>query len=263
MIIIGTKINISEKIKEFTWSFSRLNSFYTCKRMWYIQYILRIKGEGNFFSDYGTFFHKMMEAYDKGELQLYELLDYYSDNFKANVCHKAPPNKYVSLYDTYYQKGIDYLMTFDGHDDETVAVEKQINVTFPFNGDEIKVVGYIDRLSKDKNGLIITDYKSKGKFTNKSEKEHYLLQLYLYSIGAFDLYGEYPYLLNFDMFRAGVVVSEKFDKKKIDIVENWIFDTIRSIINEKDFCRKTDNIRKDFFCQHLCSCKDQCVKMGK
>lgn len=252
---------IEDVINEFTWSFSRLNSFYTCPRMWYIQYILKHEDKGNFFSDYGTHFHKMMELYDKGKLELFELTDYYTDNFNTAVCHDAPPNKYVNLRDSYYEKGLKYLQSFDGHPTETIGVEMKIEYDVDLGDRPIHLIGYIDRLSKDENGIIMTDYKSKSKFTSKKEKEHYLLQLYLYSVGVFKEYGEYPYKLQFDMFKECIIVEELFQRSKMENALQWVRDTIATILSEKEFPRQCDDIDNNFFCRNLCGYHTKCVDM--
>ena len=158
------------------WSYSRLNSFHTCKWMFYVTYILKHKGENNAFAEWGTFSHSIMEKYDKNELSEWELVDYYINNYNENVISDFPPNKYVILSDSYYKSGLEYLSNFEGHKNELISAEERIDFVIEHNDKKIDFVGIIDRLSKDQNGLVIEDYKSK-KFKNKREVDEYFKQL--------------------------------------------------------------------------------------
>ncbi len=55
------------------------------------------KSENGFFGEYGSLIHKILEKYEKGELSLFELNDYYEEHFSDGVPHDAPPNKYVDI----------------------------------------------------------------------------------------------------------------------------------------------------------------------
>ena len=41
-------------------------------------------------------------------LKYFELADYYKDNYYDNVVEPAPPNKYVDLNESYFNKGYEY-----------------------------------------------------------------------------------------------------------------------------------------------------------
>ena len=96
-----------------TWSFSRLNSYYNCAYEWYLHYLECSKSENGFFGEYGSLIHKILEKYIKGELSLFDLNQYYEENFNESVPHDAPPNKYVDIRQSYYDKGIEYLNNID------------------------------------------------------------------------------------------------------------------------------------------------------
>src|SRR5574344_2070310 len=96
-----------------TWSFSRLNSFYNCPYEWYLRYVECNDAENGFFGEYGTLVHKTLEKYSKGEISLFELNDYYDENFNKIINHDAPYNKYVDIRQSYYDKGIEYINNID------------------------------------------------------------------------------------------------------------------------------------------------------
>ena len=107
------KEEFNQILSYMKWSYSRLNSYHTCKWMFYVTYILKQKGENNAFAEWGTFLHSIMEKYDKNELSEWELVDYYANNYSENVTLDFPPNKWVSLSDSYYQSGLEYLSNFE------------------------------------------------------------------------------------------------------------------------------------------------------
>lgn len=240
-------------LDDFIWSFSRLNSFYQCKHQFKLQYINCDEGEGNFFSEYGTHLHNILEMFAKGELECYELSSVYKEDFDNVIKHPAPPNKYVDLRESYYNAGLNYLNEFEDFGDyEIVEVEKE----FIFEIEGIKVKGVIDLLVRDKDGnLIITDHKSSDPKTAKSEKaKEYWKQMYLYSIHVKEEYGTYPVKLCINAFRKGYWLSIDFDEKEVEKVKKWVLDTVDLISKEEEF-KPTIN---EFFCKFLCNFRNTC-----
>ena len=174
-----------------TWSFSRLNSYYNCTYEWRLHYLECNKSENGFFGEYGSLIHTILEKYAKGELSLFDLNQYYEEHFNEYVPHDAPPNKYVDIRQSYYDKGIEYLNNIDLYLEkyEILGVEKEVNFRI---GDK-DFVGYIDLLVRDKetNEIVIIDHKSasikilKNGNISKSDQQHFLefkRQLYIQSL---------------------------------------------------------------------------------
>ena len=203
----------------------------------------------NFFSQYGTLAHKTLEKYNKGELEIFELKDYFSDNYNNYITESPPPNKYIDINDVYYEKGEMFFEKFQGNKDETISAEEPFSFYLTCDGKKRKIIGYIDRVSRDKNGIIVTDYKSKSKFKNKKELDEYARQLYIYAIAVKKKYGEYPYKLVFFQFKENKKIVLDFDIKKLNECKRWIRNTIRLIYKEMLF-PKNENF---FFCNYLCN----------
>jgi hypothetical protein len=70
-----------------------------------MRYLEEKKGIPTAFAQYGLFMHKILEKYYKDELMVFELSQYYQDNFSNNVTERFAPNKYINLHDSYYEKG--------------------------------------------------------------------------------------------------------------------------------------------------------------
>ena len=240
-----------------TWSFSRLNSFYNCPYEWKLRYIDCNKSENGFFGEYGSLIHKILEKYEKGELSLFELNDYYKEHFSENVPHDAPPNKYVDIKQSYYEKGLDYFNNIDLDLDkyEVLGVEKEVR--FQIAGKDF--VGYIDLLLKEKETgrIIILDHKSasikilKNGKVSKSDQEHvreFIRQLCLYAIPIIEEYGHVDELW-WNLFKDKNWLKMPFNKEDYDEAIKWAEDTLKLIETEKEWL---PNNSSSYYCNYLC-----------
>lgn len=244
-------------LDSMTWSFSRLNSFYNCPYEFFLHYIECNKSENGAFGEYGSFMHKILEKYAKGELSLFELNQYYEENFNDKIPHDFPPNKYVDIRQSYYDKGIEYLNNIDLCLDqyEILGVEKEVKFKI---GDK-DFVGYIDLLVRDKDTseIIIIDHKSKSlkllKNGNisKSDEEYFLefkRQLYLYSIPVIQEYGSVS-KFKWNMFKDQKWIEIPWKKEEYEEAIQWAKDTLELI--EKETLWLPNN-RSYYYCHHLC-----------
>lgn len=244
-------------VDDMIWSFSRLNGFYTCKRMWYLTYISKSDRSIGFFTQYGLFGHEIFEKYGRGELKLEEIMPFIKDKYSDFVNIQAPPNPYVDLGESYSNKMISSFENFKGFDDETLDIEKEISFELDFFGIKKPFIGYIDRVSRDNKGIVITDYKSKTKFASKKELKEYARQPYLYSEDIKNKYGEFPYKLCFDMFKSQNKVEIPFNMEDFEEAKQWARDTIQKIYDEVEFpCNVSQ-----FFCDYICGVKEACDYM--
>ena len=251
-----------------TWSFSRLNSFYNCPYEWRLHYMDCNKSENGFFGEYGSLIHKILEKYEKGELSLFELNDYYEEHFSDGVPHDAPPNKYVDIKQSYYEKGLDYFNNIDLDLDkyEVLGVEKEVR--FQIAGKDF--IGYIDLLLKEKETgkIIILDHKSasikilKNGKVSKSDQEHvreFIRQLCLYAIPIIEEYGHVDELW-WNLFKDKNWLKMPFNKGDYDEAIKWAEDTLTLIENEKNWFPNPDSYYCNFLCgqrNHACEYKPQ------
>lgn len=239
------------------WSFSRLNSYYNCPYAWHMQYIECQKGEDNFYSQYGKFMHEILEKYAKGNLSIFEISQYYEENFDEAVSMGASYNKYVDIKQSYYNKGLDYLNNIDLilENYTILGVEKEVK----FKIKDYEMVGFIDLLLKDKNdNIIVLDHKSasikflKNGNVSKGNIEHveeFKRQLYLYSIAIKNEYGVFPKLLQWNLFKDRNWMSIDFNEDDYNKAIQWAEDTILQIEKEELWLPKSDY----FYCHNLCS----------
>jgi hypothetical protein len=205
--------------------------------------------------------HSILEKYFKGELSIFELSEYYCDNYMNNVTESFPNHRYVDLGESYYNQGKEYLDDFSGLEQyEVLGVEEKLAL----NIGGYNFTGYIDLTVKNQDGDIeIIDHKSrdlKPRSTRKkptksdAELDEYLKQLYLYSLYTYQKYNIYPKYLNFNAFRHNIWIQEPFDINKLEESKTWLIDTIHNIENENEFAPKPDK----FFCSCLCEYRSFC-----
>ncbi len=243
-------------IDTMIWSFSRLNSFHTCPYEFYLHYVLCNRGCNNFFGQFGSFVHKILEGYANGELSLFEISQYYEDNFWEEVNENAPPNKYVDIKQSYYEKGLDYLDNIELilEDYEILGVEKEVR----FKIGNYEMLGYIDLLLKDKKSseIIILDHKSaslkfkKNGDISKTDLQHFLefkRQLYLYSMPIIEEYGKVDFL-EWNMFKDRKHIKISWCKEEYDEAISWAKETVEMIEQENAWLPNPDY----YYCSYLC-----------
>lgn len=248
-------------VDNFTWSFSRLESFYQCPFAWRRSYIDCEPKCSNAFAEYGSCVHKILEEYEKGELDIFDLSDEYERRFSNEVVTDFPPNKYSDLRQSYFEKGQRYFEEIDlPVDDITIlGVEEKINFTI----DDKPFVGFIDLRYKDKDGhMIFMDHKSaslswtkKGQISKSSAEKmkKYKYQQYLYTIPFIEA-GEKVDYLEWNFFNNQKIYRIPWDAKEYDEAVFWAKDTIKLIEAEEDWRPNADY----YFCHNLCDHRNFC-----
>lgn len=248
-------------IDTMTWSFSRLQSYNQCPYAFKLRYIDCVEGEDNFYSQYGTFMHSILEKYAKDELSLFEISQYYEDNYTDNITYDAPPNNYVDIQQSYYDKGLDYLDNIDLDLDnfEILGIEKKCR----FKVGNYDMVGYIDLLLKDKEtgDITVLDHKSgsvkfkKNGEVSSTEAKHILdfkRQLYLYSIAVIDEYGVKPKFLKWNLFKDRNWLQFNFNDDEFEEAKQWVIDTIENIKSDEVFAPNP----QQYYCYNLCDMRN-------
>jgi hypothetical protein len=237
------------------WSFSRLSAYETCPYLFYKLYIDKIEREDNFFSQYGSFIHEILEKFYLGIYDTWELRSVYEEEYRDNIKKDAPPNSFVDLGSSYYDAGIRYLSSFEPQAGmKVLGVEKEY--TCNIKGHPFKMI--VDLILEDKNGnIIIQDHKSKSiKSANEAGAKPYWKQMSLYAIPVFEKYGRYPTELQINAFKANKIFTKKFDPSMIEDASDWCLDIIHKIESEDCWDKKPDQ----FFCDFLCDLRNTCDK---
>jgi CRISPR/Cas system-associated exonuclease Cas4 (RecB family) len=227
--------------------------------MWFLSYIQYEEREQGFFSDFGNIVHKTIELFFKGELEIWDLSQYYEDNYSKYVISNPPPYP-PNMGEKYYAEGLEFFTNFQFNleDYEVIFIEDKFKTTY----NEIKLVIKPDLILKDKKTgkYILFDYKTHKLKGNKTDEEYlsgYKKQLYLYS-----------YFLkiekNIDIDK--IILWFIRNNENIEIEVNpteirkalvWMEETVVKIKAETEF---EPNLSKKngYFCSFICSMKSLC-----
>lgn len=232
------------------WSYSRVNSYDQCPRMFYLDYMMCMDRVENAFAQWGTLAHSLLERYFRGQAELWDLSPLYEKEYYKVVTEEFP---FPRLEESYYDRGLEYFDTFGGQlGDEEKVITVEDRYTSKLRG--VPVVGVIDLVLSNSSGLIVCDHKSRGKWKSKEERRKYLRQLNLYAIRVKEEYGEWPRELWLNKFREGVLDRESFNIATARADATWFLRSIDSIYKAEKFPAKPDH----FFCDHLCSVREHC-----
>lgn len=245
-------------ISNMVWSYSRLTCFEQCPYKFFLTYLTPGTKRPQFFSDFGSFMHSILEKFYKGELKAEELPAYYLSHYDEQVIGRAPSAKIAG---NYYMQGLDYLTHVNPLNVEVLGVEHQVE----FNIDGKQFQGIIDLKAKNRHdgSLMIIDHKSRAlKPRSKRKKptqsdetlDGYLRQLYLYSQPVLDESGHYPKSLVFNCFRNGNVIIEPFEIEKFNEAKQWASELADKIIDNDDWRPNEDF----YFCHYLCDKNHEC-----
>lgn len=246
----------SNIISDFTWSYSRINQFEMCPYAFLLNYIKHTPKKPMFFSEYGSFIHKLIEQHLNGKFEKDALAKEYLTRFKAEVIGKAPSR---DIFKSYFEQGFSYFSDFSFPYKNPLFVEQRVN----FNIDGKPFVGVIDCVAKENDEIILLDNKSRALKPRSNRKkptktdgelDRYLRQLYLYSIPIKDIFHVYPTRLEFNCFRTGQLISEPFKMDEFERAKQWASESINTIIENDDWSPKLDFWK----CNHICDLSDEC-----
>lgn len=256
---------MSEEIKEKkVYSFSRINSFYLaetgegCYHNFYKTYIEGDRGIGNYFSDYGSLFHGLIENLLKGELIEWDITKELKSGLK-NISFKPPfPRMKVSYEEAIHRFFDDgsYDQIFSQYEFLESEEEKIFDV-----GD-VRIKGFPDLVCNHKqHGLSIVDFKTAKRYEG-DKLLHNLKQLYLYAIPIKEKYGEYPKKLIYVYPRekGQKEFAYTFELEKLEETKQWVIDTVKKIESHTDWiprCKLVDG-SDDFFANNLCGGRLSC-----
>ena len=202
-------ISYKPLIQDMRWSFSRIESFDSCKWKWFLHYIREWEEDDLFYNSYGSLIHEIIQLYYTGKLKKEQMPLYFLKNFSERVSGERPAESTVQKY---ISAGLNYTRNFKPFDLNCVGVEKKIE----FSIDGIQFVGFIDFLGEKDNEFYIIDHKSRElkqrskklqKTSKDKELDEMLKQLYLYSAGIKQEFGKYPKKLCFNCFRNSIILS--------------------------------------------------------
>lgn len=248
-------------LKNMVYSYSSISSFEQCPYAFKLSYIKNVPRRNNAFAQFGNLMHDILEKYFSEELMIWDLVDYYKDNYSKKVKIVYPPNQYVDLSQSYYEFGVNFFDNFDFplEDYDVFSIEK----TIKFSLGEYKLSARPDLIltNKTDGGKILFDYKTEKLKTTKPQKAKQLekimrqMELYSYAIWAQDNIEVDEMKVWF--VRDNVFQSKKVDPSEVALTTAWASETIEKIQDETIW-QPTNTKENEFFCRYLCGVRGSC-----
>lgn len=248
-------------VDSIKYSYSSTSTFDNCPYSFKLTYIDALPRKNNFFAEYGLLVHSALEQYFSGNLESFELSQYYLDNYNKFIKSPCPFNGEIN----YRNQGLEFFDNFsmDRENFEILATETKIDFKL---GDFI-LTARPDLVVIDKNTgkTVLYDFKTSnpyrldkrtGKVTTDIKKiEDYLTQMYIYTYAFHKEKGLLFDEISLLFPRANRTHTVQWLKEKEDEAVNWLIDKMTQIKSASHFPYNNTN---PFFCNSLCSVREYC-----
>jgi hypothetical protein len=252
-------VNYDFILESMRYSNSSLESSEHCKHGFLLQYILSKDQVPNFFGQYGSYVHNVLEKYFKRELAEFELPKYYEKHYKEEITAPLPPYP-PNMGETYYNDGlVSFLnMDFDLDKYDLISIEEYIN--FEYNGINLVIKPDVILQDMDTGEYILLDIKThklKGNKTDNKSIDGYMRQAQLYTYGIWQVKNIQISKIMIWYFRNQQITETTVDPLKIMETMNWVDNAVKEIKQEEKW---EANLSKsnDYWCEHICSMSLQC-----
>lgn len=260
-------------------SFSKLETFHNCKRLYYYNYIDKNRSGDNIYSYLGTVVHELTQGIIQGqetnETAVTKFIDAVDDAEMLDLkwISENVKNKYVNCITHFFEN-------YSPLTNDTIRIED--NVELEING--VVMRGFIDLWYRIGKTIYIIDLKTSTKFKNK-ELPKKSRQLVFYAYALKEKYPDYDIVIQFNMLKYVLfkgkleertnidifeeyqdgIVNVEFNEDAINDLKEYINETVNDI-NELNKLNKSEwtldrDPNKDFFCRNLCGHKDKCLEM--
>ena len=250
---------------DFRWSFSKLSSFEHCPMSFYLEYVCNPSRDDeipNFFSEYGSFAHKLLEGYFKNEIPQFLLAEEWAAGYERAVT--CPPPPFPAGYgEKAYNAGLAYFESFDGFGEEWEVVSVENKFVIDIHGYQMVGIADLVLRHKETGELWVIDHKSKSSSSMRKDLPTYRHQLYIYAMWLKEKFGVYPTKLSFNLFKEKKMVDEVFSEDQVEDTVRWILSMIEKIETCDLFedwppCIPEGAEKEPYFCTQICGCKDRC-----
>lgn len=252
-------------VDDIRFSYSSLSTYDNCPYCFKLTYIDALPRQNNFYAEYGTMIHECFEQYFTGNLEDFQLSQYYLENYKKVVKTPSPVFP-AGMEDRYKAQGQDFFDTFsfDKTNLEILVVEDKIDFDLDKNS---KFVAKPDLVAKNKDTGLITlyDYKTAIPFkvnkktgteiADKKKIDGYYKQMLIYSY-VLRKYRSWPiHDISLWYTRMNRIVTIPWKEEEEEKVFVWVNDVISRIKSDEKFCY---NNTSEYFCNNLCSVRNSC-----
>lgn len=209
-------------------SFSRIDTYRTCPRMFRYRYVDRLPGKPAPALSFGTSIHEALERfYDRKlpeEPTEDELVGFLYDAWDSSGFRAVDRDEQTRWYRQGQQVLRRYHQRVTGSYQLPVATEAWFELPF----DNAVVVGSIDRVDDDDGALRVVDYKT-NKRVKARDRVKQSLQLSIYALACEHLYGQLPATVALDFVVAGREIVVDVDDLDLDAARSAIEETAEAI----------------------------------
>lgn len=198
----------------------------------------------------------LLQKYFEQELEIWDLKDYYLDNYNNHVLTPAPPYP-KGMADNYFSAGISFFDNFsiDMSQYEVIYIETTIDSIYR----GITLVTKPDLVLKEKStgNYILIDYKS-SKIKDGKIKSEYRKQMLLYS--AFLFFDRDIEISEIRIWhiRDNKILVMKIDPFEVQDVLDWFENIVNRIKSETEWKPNLSKANK-YMCDVLCSVRESCL----
>jgi hypothetical protein len=247
-----------------TFSYSSVSTFNTCPYSFKLTYLDSKPRENNFYGQYGTLVHECFEKFFSGEIEAFDLSQYYRENYKRLVTLYAPTPPY-GLDERYQNQGQEFFDSFSFNKDDYKVLLVEDTINFDLN--YLMVVAKPDVVlrHRETGKTILLDYKTATPYRNdkKTGKEivdtkkingyHKQMFLYTYALRTERKMPIDEIILWYT--RLNRMVTIPWTLQQEDESVKWFDDSITKIKAEEHF---KPNTSSPYFCNNLCSVRTYC-----
>lgn len=233
-------------------SASKIGTYSTCARLYYLDYIERRDRSDNPAAIMGSALHKAIELYytDGSNPR-----DVYQHEMHARVsaAFERGSMRFEYALRPAYKDGYDILDRFEWSRFTPVALEQHFILPFPDAANAfVDIEGYIDMISGKGEALDVIDHKSAKKQPAAEELAHNT-QMLIYAWAFKQMHGHYPGAVYWNHLRTGELIRADvltdIDRKLDELAEQ-----IRKILGTTEYNKR----EKDGFCIKVCRYHNEC-----
>jgi len=257
-------------IDNIRFSYSSLTTYFTCPYSFKLTYLDKCERIDNFYGQYGTLIHNTMYQYFSDKLDVFELSQYFRDNYDV-VVQAYPPLYPAGMEEKYKEAGTEFFDNFSFNKEDFDIILNEEKIDFEFDDDElagnIRFVAKPDLVlfKKDTGDFILVDYKTSapfrtdkrsGKETVDNKKlEGYYKQMYIYTYALRNFKFTPIDKIVLWFTRPDRKVTEKWKEKEEEKAIKWLKKEVSKIRKDDNFLYNNSNA---YFCNNLCSVRESC-----
>lgn len=209
-------------------SFSRIDTYRTCPRMFRYRYVDRLPGKPAPALSFGTSVHEALERfYDRKlpeEPSEEDLVGFLYDAWDTSGFREVGRDEQKQ----WYRQGQDVLRRYHRRVTGSYRLPVATEAWFELPFEDAVVVGSIDRVDDDDGVLRVVDYKTNKRVKDRDRVKR-SLQLSIYALACEHLYGELPGTVSLDFVVAGREIVVDVDDLDLDEARRAVAETAAAV----------------------------------